>query len=131
MTRLLLALPLLLAAGCAAGSRPYAPVRDVAYQALGAEPFWLLTIGDDRILLRTGEQGELVLPRRLPRTRDGVRIWESGPDNLITLIVEARRGPCTAPDGAVYQDHVRVRSTSVGAPLEGCGGRMLGRGAQR
>ena len=46
MPRLLLALPLLLAAGCATSSTPYAPVRDPVYQAMGSQPFWQVVIGD-------------------------------------------------------------------------------------
>ena len=125
MKRLLTALGLLLAAGCATPPQPYAPVRDVAYQAIGAEPFWVLTIGDDRIVLRSSSlEGERSWPRTLPRTENGVRTWVSG-ENGAAIIVEARPGPCTSESGRVYADNVRVRA--AGAELVGCGGRLLSR----
>jgi uncharacterized membrane protein len=133
MKRLAFALPLLLAAGCAA-SRPYAPVRDVAYQAIGAEPFWALAIGDDRIVLRYGPspgdrpepQDEHIFPRTLPRTVNGVRIWRSG-EGPGAIVIEARRGPCTGLGGRVYEDRVTVLLNPL--LLEGCGGRVVRHGA--
>lgn len=129
MKRLLLALPAFaLAAACATSQRPYAPVRDVRYQALGAEPFWLLTIGDDRIALRSGDQaGEAVWPRTLPRTEGGARIWQAG-DGVQVITVEARPGPCETEGEEVYADNVRVRLS--GRELTGCGGRLIRRAAR-
>jgi uncharacterized membrane protein len=115
-------LPLLLAA-CATNSTPYAPVRDVSYQALGAEPFWTLAIGDNRIVLRTAEQPtEQSWPRTLPRIQDGARIWQSG-EGAYGIVVEARPGPCTSESEQVYADDVRVRARSI--ELTGCGGRLI------
>ena len=57
MTRLLSLLPLLLLGACATHAAPYAPVRDVRYPAIGHDPFWMVTIGDDRIVLRLGHDG--------------------------------------------------------------------------
>jgi uncharacterized membrane protein len=108
---------LLLAAGCASTQQPYAPVRDVAYSAIGAEPFWLLTIGDDRIVLRTPE-GETSWPRPMRSNVDGVRTWESGEIRII-----ARPGPCGAPSERVYEDDVSI--TLPGRRLSGCGGRIV------
>ena len=125
MKRLLLALPLLLAAGCAASSRPYAPVRDVAYQAMGAEPYWLLAIGDDRIVLRsTTFEGERAWPRTLPRTVNGVRSWRSESAGG-TITVESRPGPCEDEGEQLYEDNVRVILGDH--ELTGCGGRLLER----
>ena len=59
---LLLALAVL--AGCAETPRPYVPVSDVAYQAMGSQLFWFLVIGDDRIVLRTAQAPETIWPRR-------------------------------------------------------------------
>jgi uncharacterized membrane protein len=126
MKRLLPTLPLLLLAACAAGPQPYAPVRNVRYQALGAEPFWFLAIGDDRIVLRTSEGGEAIWPRTMPRMEGGTRIWQSG-DGVQVITVEARPGPCETEGEEVYADHVRVRLS--GRELEGCGGRLM-RGAR-
>ena len=79
MSRLLLAVPLLLTVGCATSSTPYAPVRDPVYQAMGSQPFWQVVIGDDAIIFRpVAGGGERRWPRVLPRTVDGVRIWQSG-----------------------------------------------------
>jgi len=126
MKRLLPALPalpaVLLLAGCATGPTPYAPVRNVRYQAMGAEPFWLLAIGDDRIVLRTGEGGEAVWPRTLPRTEGETRIWQSG-EGVQVITVEARPGPCETVAQGLFPDHVRVRLS--GRELNGCGGRQV------
>jgi uncharacterized membrane protein len=128
MTRLLLALPLLVAAGCATSPRPYAPVRDVAYQALGAEPFWVLAIGDGRIVLSSStSEGERSWPRTLPRTVGGVRTWRSEQGGS-AIIVESRPGPCETEGEEVYEDNVRV--TVGDQSLTGCGGRLV-RGAPR
>ena len=124
-------LPLLVLAAAASGCaspRPHAPVRGVAYSAIGAEPFWMLTIGDDRIVLTRGtpERAGLrdaVYPRVLPRTVDRVRVWESG-EGLAVISIEARPRRCTGPSGIVYEDEVRVRLS--GLELSGCGGRILG-----
>ena len=123
MIRLPAALPALALAACATHSAPYAPVDNVRYQAMGAEPFWLLVIGDDRIVLRTSEQGEdAIWPRTLPRTGNGTRIWQSG-EGVQVITVEARPGPCETESEQVYADHVRVRLS--GRELTGCGGRLL------
>ncbi|MEA3012365.1 MAG: hypothetical protein QOD42_910 [Sphingomonadales bacterium] len=128
MKRLAFALPLLLAAGCATGGQPYAPVRDVAYQAIGAEPFWMLAIGDGRIVLRSSTfEGERAWPRTLPRTVGGFRTWRSEQGGG-TIIVESRPGPCETEGEEVYEDNVRV--TVGDQSLTGCGGRLV-RGAPR
>lgn len=116
-------LPLLLVAGCETMPRPYAPVATIRYQALGAEPFWTLAIGDRRIVLRTGgETGDATWPRTLPRTEGGVRIWQSG-EGTSVIGIEARAGRCIGAGGQVYEDHVRVRLS--GRELTGCGGRLV------
>jgi uncharacterized membrane protein len=122
----------LLAGACATRSRePYSPVRHVSYQAMGAEPFWVLTIGDDLIVLDAGlgaegteGGGPATWPRTLPRTVDGVKTWGSG-DGTSVIGIEARPGPCTTEGAEIYEDHVRVRLS--GRELTGCGGRLLGR----
>jgi uncharacterized membrane protein len=120
-----LLLPLLLAAGCAASPRPYAPVRDVAYQALGARTFWVLTIGDDRIVFRPVHGGgERSWPRVLPRTRNGVRTWHSG-EGAEGITIEARPGPCADRSERLHEDVVTVRMGDEGPELEGCGGRLI------
>jgi uncharacterized membrane protein len=124
----LLAISLLVAA-CAA-DQPYAPVRDVRYSALGEAPFWMVTIGDDKILLTLAPDGggrrarlrSHAYPRVLPHSDGDIRRWESG-DGTAVIAVEARPGPCTASRGATYADHVRVRLS--GRELQGCGGRLL------
>jgi len=117
-------LALILLSGCETARRPYAPVRDIRYQALGAEPFSTLAIGDDRIVLRTGES-ETAWPRTLPRTEGAVRIWRSGEGTGI-ITVEARPGPCTGAGGQVYENRVSIRLS--GRALTGCGGRLVRRG---
>jgi len=130
MKRNLLFLPLLLLAGCQTSSRPYAPVENVRYSAIGHQPFWMVTIGDDRIVLRLGHDGgeeageydDLAWPRTLPRTEDGVTSWQSG-DGTAVIAIEARPGPCEGAGGRVYEDRVRVRLS--GRELDGCGGRPV------
>ena len=133
MTRLLLALPLLFAAGCTT-TQPYAPVRDVAYQAMGSQPFWQLVIGDgDIVYRRVAGGGERRWPRVLPRTVDGVRIWQSGtgPEGIT---ITARPGPCAAEprEGRElrYEHFVSIRMEE-GPELNGCGGRLLDGGERR
>ena len=88
------------------------PVRDVRYQALGAEPFWLLAIGDDRIVLRPASRprtAKRVWPRTLPRTAGKASASGSPGDGAQVITVEARPGPCDDRASSVYEDHVRVR----------------------
>ena len=126
MRNLLKALPLLLlAAGCTTdySREPYAPVGSVNYSAMGQNPFWLLTIGDDRIVLRMAEaEGDAVWPRTLPRSRGDVTIWESA-EGTQAITIAARRGECRDSRGQRYEDEVRIRLS--GRELFGCGGRML------
>lgn len=129
MTRLLLALPLLLGAGCTTASTPYAPVRDVAYQAMGSQPFWQLVIGDDAIVFRpVAGGGERRWPRVLPRTVDDVRTWQSG-TGADGITITARPGPCADEprEGheVRYEHFVTVRMGADGPELSGCGGRIL------
>lgn len=125
MKRLRPAFALLLAAGCATGGRPYVPVENVRYQAIGAEPFWMLAIGDDRIVLRTSAlEGERSWPRTLPRSVAGVRSWRSEQGGT-AIIVEARPGPCETEGEEAYEDNVRV--TIGNQALTGCGGRLIRR----
>lgn len=127
---LLAPLALLALAACETANRPYAPVENVVYSALGHDPFWLLTIGDDRIVLTLGPaggraDGELATyswPRVLPNETDGVMRWRSA-DGAGTIEIEARPGPCRGGDGARFADQVRIALPD--RRLEGCGGRML------
>ena len=131
MIRLLLALPLPLAAGCATSSTPYAPVRDVSYQAMGTGgSAWIVVIGDDRILFRVvGHGPERSWPRVLPRTVDGVRIWQSG-EGPEGITITARPGPCASEDRQQrplsFEHAVTVRLGE--GEYRGCGGRLLGGG---
>ena len=129
MTRLFLAAPLLLAAACTTAPTPYAPVRDVAYQAMGTRPFWQLVIGDDAIVFRpVAGGGERRWPRVLPRTVDGVRTWQSG-TGADGITVTARPGPCADEprEGREvrFEHFVTVRTGEDGPELNGCGGRLL------
>jgi len=121
----------LLLLGACASYQPHAPVSDVQYNALGHDPFWLLSIGDDRIVLTLGDEGgradggviTVAYPRSLPRTVNGVRHWQSG-DSTGTISVEARPGTCQGAGDRTYEHHVRVRLS--GRELTGCGGREIG-----
>lgn len=131
MTRILFLAPVLLLAACAARPQVYSPVGNVHYSALGHDPFWMLSIGDDRIVLRLGHDGgaeageydDVVYPRTLPRIDGGFRTWESGDGGTGVIMVQARPGPCTGSGGRLYEDHVRVSLS--GRELSGCGGRLI------
>ena len=120
-----------LLAGCAADPPPFAPVANVAYAALGDQPFWMVTIGDDRIVLALGAAGagkdakltSHAYPRVLPRTDNGATIWQSG-EGTEVISIESRKAdrPCEA-GGRHFEDSIRV--TLSGRMLEGCGGRLL------
>lgn len=130
--RHLLPLAALALVGCAADDRslPYAPVRHVQYSAIGSDPFWMVAIGDDAIVLTLGAEGgradggleSYAYPRVLPRSDGDLRTWESG-DGTGVITVQARPGPCDGAGGLRYEDHVRVRLS--GRELSGCGGRHL------
>ena len=121
---------LVLLAGCAASQAPYSPARDVRYSALGHDPFWMVTIGRDKIVMTSGP-GEAGSSRLAGRTYrgvrasfgDGVKRWESARGTAV-ISVEARREDCIGSRGAVFDDRVRVRLS--GRELHGCGGRRLG-----
>ena len=116
-------------AGCTTSSSPYSPIRDASYQALGENPFWMVSIGDDKIVLtlppdpgtRPSALNSHAFPRVLPRTENGVKRWESGSGTEV-ITVEARPGPCTT-GGREFEDKVRV--TLSGRMFEGCGGRQI------
>ena len=126
MRLFLLILPLMLD-GCAQNAQPYAPVDNVRYTAIGQDPFWMITIGDDSIVLASGtEPGGRAgainshrYPRTLPITQQGVRRWESS-NGTAVISVEAFEGPCQGSGGRTYRDSVRVRLS--GRELHGCGG---------
>jgi uncharacterized membrane protein len=128
MKRLLLIPALLPLAACASSPRPYNPVSDVRYSALGANPYWQLSIGGDRIVFRLApdpgaapQPRERVFPRTLPRAWEGVTSWQSEA-NGAGITVEARPGPCEA-SGRTWRDAVTVRID--GRELSGCGGPLL------
>jgi uncharacterized membrane protein len=118
--------PLALAA-CASTPGVHAPVDMFEYGAISHDPFWLVSIGDDRIVLTRGPaggraDGELTTTefrRTLPVTNAaGTRRWESGKGtDFISL--EAKAGPCTT-GGRTYADKTRVLIS--GQELIGCGG---------
>jgi uncharacterized membrane protein len=123
----LLLAPLLPAGGCASTPQAYNPVQHPFYSAIGENPFWMVAIGDDRIVLRlSGAEGaapeELVWPRTLPRIAEGGRIWQSGEGSRV-ISIESRPETCTDSRGMRYQDHVRVRLS--GRELNGCGGPLF------
>jgi uncharacterized membrane protein len=129
------ALPLafLALSGCATDT-PFSPVSQVEYSAIGHEPFWMVTIGDDSIVLTLGPQAGSEdrltshrFPRVLPQVTGDTTRWQSGEGSAV-IAVEARPGPCTGARGRAYRDRVAVRLS--GRQLAGCGGRLLTRGSR-
>ena len=119
--------PLLFASACAGqADGPLNLVPGPVYEAHGSEPFWSLTIGGDRIVLSTGQEelGELVWSRTLPRTVNGVRMWQAG-EGERAVSIEARPAPCATEAQEIYADEVVVRY--AGIEFTGCGGRLIGR----
>ncbi len=125
--RLALSLTSLLLAGCTANRvEPYSPVTSFDYGAISHDPFWMVAIGDDSIVLTLGPEGgradgelnSIAYPRSVPREQDGVRRWESG-EGTAVIAIEARTSPCTT-GGRSYPDRVKVYLS--GRMLEGCGG---------
>jgi uncharacterized membrane protein len=119
---------------CAADSAraPHDPVGRFDYGAISHDPFWMVAIGGDSVVLTMGPaggaaDGELTTaayPRATPSERDGVRRWQSG-EGTAVISVEARPGPCTT-GGRSYPDEVTVYLS--GRMLVGCGGQEIGEG---
>jgi hypothetical protein len=130
MKSVLFAFALLFAAGSAtAQTRPPRLVADASYEARGEGPNWQLAIGQ-RIALRLDrdearEESMTVLqyfPRVVSHTTEGVRRWQSRTPGGATIMIEARREPCTlGPDR--YRDTVTV--VTAERHLGGCGGPRL------
>ncbi len=99
------------------------------YGAISHDPFWMVAIGGDSVVLTMGPEGgaadgeltSVAYPRAVPSERHGVRRWESG-EGTAVIAVEARPGPC-ATGGRSYPDQVKVYLS--GRMLEGCGGREI------
>lgn len=131
MKRSLPLLLLALGACTTATERPYSPVEAVQYAAIGGDPFWLLAIGDDRIVLSLGPDGHEAgnalrshsYKRVLPRQTGAVRRWESG-EGTDVITIEASPGPCSLRD-QTFEDRVTVSLS--GRQLQGCGGRRVTR----
>jgi uncharacterized membrane protein len=126
----ILSLALFALAGCATAREvPFSPVHDFQYGAISHDPFWLVSIGDDRIVLTMGPEGGRAdgeldsydYPRVLPRTTAGIRRWDSGAGTQV-IAVEARPGPCTT-GGRTYADKTTIFLS--GRMMEGCGGREV------
>jgi uncharacterized membrane protein len=98
----------------------------IDYGAISHDPFWMVAIGGESVVLTMGPEGgaadgeltSAAYPPATPSERDGVRRWESG-DGTAVIAVEARPGPCTT-GGRSYPDQVKVYLS--GRMLEGCGG---------
>jgi uncharacterized membrane protein len=127
----LLILGLAALAGCAStGPAPLATVENVRYNAIGHDPFWIVAVGDDKVVLTLGPAGgradgeleSFAYPRPLPREADGVRRWQSGEGTQV-ITIEARKAACQA-GGRSYPDKVKVSLS--GRVLQGCGGREQG-----
>jgi heat shock protein HslJ len=108
----------LLAAACApvAGTQAPAPTDDAPYRAIGTEPGWALTIGDE--MHYAGDYGETKIIIPTPEPRASVN-----GDRYVTtrLIVDITHAPCS--DGMSdrrYPDTVTV--TADGKTVHGCGG---------
>lgn len=124
--RLLLCLPLLLAA-CVTPEPKYGREPGLLYEAFGEPPFWLLTIRDRELVLTIHDPAlgphTTSYAAVTARTEGKTTRWTAGGDGLGGIAVEARREPCTIPDGRRYEDKVTVSLS--GRQLEGCGGEQI------
>lgn len=127
---LLLLAPFLVMSGCASAPRaPVSPVASIQYGAISHDPFWLVSVGEDRIVLTQGlaggrADGELTsyeYPGAISTMKKGIKRWE-GRQGVAVISIEARKGPCST-GGETYPDRVRVYLS--GRMMEGCGGREL------
>ena len=118
--------PLALLAGCATwGERPYAPIENVRYTAIGHDPFWLATIGDESIVLTLGDAGgradgaleTWAYPRVLPRTEDGVTRWESGEGAGVTPLLADRPASDGKPTAYVCEHFACLQPVTDPAKL--------------
>ncbi|MDX3900615.1 MAG: membrane-like protein [Sphingobium sp.] len=92
-----------------------APARDVAYRALGTEPFWSVTVRGGVATLTRPDRPPIALP--VERNDDRRAVRYSGEGLTMTLIP----GPCS--DGmsdALYADRVQIAFAE--GTLKGCGG---------
>lgn len=130
----LLLAPIALAA-CGTNPDVIGPKDHFEYGAISHDPFWIASVGDDKIVLTRGPaggraDGELVtqeFPRTLPvQEANGTRRWESARGTDF-ISVEARPGPCTT-GGRTYADATRVLIS--GRELKGCGGPEVGDAAK-
>lgn len=107
----------------------FAPASAYEFHAAGANPSWLVLVGQQRITLAitsTGSDGRLQMLRTsfAEVTRDHIpaaRRWRAGTGTEV-IGVEAWPQPCRVGT-AVVEDAVRVRLS--GRELRGCGGRAI------
>lgn len=121
---------MLLLAGCQSlGIGTPAQTAAVEYGATSHDPFWMVSVGKEAILLTStppggradGEIYDRLYPRRVYEEANGVRRW-SGGQGVAVIAVEARPGPCTT-GGRVYADRANIYLS--GRMMTGCGGREL------
>lgn len=125
MTRMLIALPLLLAAG-AASAQSQRLVANQNYEARGQHPGWRLGIGERIVLRMDPDQDGFAMLQYFPRARgrnaDGMKRWESRTAGGSVMVIEARQEPCTLGNER-FRDTVTV--TQGPRRLSGCGGPRL------
>lgn len=130
MTRFLLAIPLLLTAGCGHNLLQGGPPRQPPYRATGQQPFWEVLIQGGVIAFRPAPGGGDRTWRAVrPRVRGNVTTWRTGHGNQGIEIV-ARRTGCTLPGQGrgtemSYEQSVTVRLGREGPEYIGCGGRIF------
>lgn len=126
--RFLLPLTLLALAGCASTPDVHAPTGNVQYAAISHDPFWLVSIGDDRIVVTMGPEGgradgELTtteFPRVLPiQMADATLRWEIVEGGATRFRLSASPRECKA-GGRAYRDTTLL--VIEGRSFKGCGG---------
>lgn len=117
MAKILMLLPLALAACARPGEAPPTGAPQVEYSALGQEPGWALRIDRERIEY-TGDYGDtrISVARPAPRTTINGYRYET-----TRLTVDITHGRCNdAMSGRGFEDQVMV--TAGGKTVRGCGG---------
>jgi uncharacterized membrane protein len=97
---------------------------DGAFQLVGTEPFWGLSIKGGQLLLARPDQEDIAAPRTTPVMEGQAAVWRSG-------VMTVRLAPGDCSDGMSDRRYAYAATVTVGeATLSGCGDRPEALAAQ-